>query len=929
MNRRRDLCYTIYSRFEESLRSYISKELSNIFTLYSEGIPLGIIDKTYPNEAKLPETAFEFLEKTGFPDLKEICTYKKLYRFYFDDKSLSQDEFIRYMDLIYPIRCRVAHSDSLFTSIDIEEILTYTRDIYLNLRDVDDSFIEFLTNLESDPEKYTIKVPANYHIEKVSTIPNNLPTPDFYYEGGFVGRKDDIRKIKKLIEGDLHRVITISGAGGVGKTAIIQYILDDILNNPNIDFDGIIWTSAKENKLSAVGIEDIEPTIKNYEELLDKIINTMGYGIDNQSLEQKEEDVNAIFELHNRILIVIDNLETITDDNIIDFILDAHRNIKIVITSRRGLGQVERRYELNQLKQNEAVALFRQIATEKNLTSLARLSTTIINEYVNKIACYPLAIKWAIGNVALGKDINIIIDNAVNQKSDIAKFCFEHIFDSLNENTKELLCTLSMFDDPVPAGILKYVIDQTQSEFEDSLKELVLVSLVIQSQENDSQDKIITKFNLLSLTRGFVREQLDGKSDLKRRIQEKIRSVEATVEEADRAKKHYKHSLSDFGATTEEEQIAALLANTAFQKYQMGRYPEAVEHYKRAIEIAPSLPSLYRNWAIMESNEGHPVEADKLMRKASQLNPQDSQIWHVWGNMRRKENKIKDALKNYERAVSISPDDPIILNAYGLALSRSGEYETAEKIFLKALEYTMKVDGHNTRRPTIINMCSLADNYRRWAEEITKRAPIHTEEEISLIKDKLGKSLDFCNKAIMLDKNDNKTIDIQRKTLFEIAHHIKTYENDLDAIKPFKYFVSSSAKRWQEIKHSALATKEIVKIYYKHNMDNEAIIFLTPSILRIAKKFNPSISNEISDLFNKLVPGDKISGKIVKIVENKGYSIIESLTDREKTYLGHFKSFSSPDIEELTVLLQGKEVTFSPEFNKKLNRYEAVNITVF
>ena len=43
---------------------------------------------------------------------------------------------------------------------------------------------------------------------------NNLPSRDYDPDGGFIGRKEDIKKILNLISGELHRVITISRSRG-------------------------------------------------------------------------------------------------------------------------------------------------------------------------------------------------------------------------------------------------------------------------------------------------------------------------------------------------------------------------------------------------------------------------------------------------------------------------------------------------------------------------------------------------------------------------------------------------------------------------------------------------------------------------------------------------------------------------------------------
>ena len=82
---------------------------------------------------------------------------------------------------------------------------------------------------------------------------------------------------------------------------------------------------------------------------------------------------------------------------------------RALLTSRIGLGEIERRYPLVALNQREAVVLFKNLARDKGLQDLGRMPDTVINSYVEKLHRYPLAIKWTVGQVSLGKDLNSVI----------------------------------------------------------------------------------------------------------------------------------------------------------------------------------------------------------------------------------------------------------------------------------------------------------------------------------------------------------------------------------------------------------------------------------------------------------------------------------------------------------------------------------------
>lgn len=850
---RRDIGYTIISRFETIYRTYVAERIATLFPTFSEGVPEGILEKAKTRgERDDWEDASEFLEDTDFPDLAEIVLYQDSFSRYFPNLGMTKEQFRKLCEALYDLRCKIAHVKGYFNSLDLDRLLETSRILAPLYGESGKRFIEFVEELERSPEKLTIRMPLEFTfgVHDLSAVPNNVPTPDYEYEGGFVGREEDVRRVLGLLQGDLHRVITISGAGGVGKTALALRVIHQLLRSLSASFDGIVWSSAKETKLSYVGIEEVEPTIKSYEELLDTISEVMGFGNPGESMEKKESDVQTIFDLYDRVLIVIDNLETVTDERIINFILDAHPHAKILITSRKGLGQVERRYELKQLKEREAIYLFRQVAKDKRLMGLVSLSDDIIKAYVEKVSYYPLAIKWVLGQVALGKGIDAIVDVIGENTSDISHFCFDQIFGDLSDPAKKILCALSCFDDSPSAGVLNYVVNIGQHDFEDGIRELIIVSLVIPEQYVNEQNEVASRFALLSLTRGFVRQQLDKDSLLKRNIEERLRTVQATVEEAERAKKQYRFSLSNLGATTEEEKVAAMMAQTAFQKYQAGRYIDALDDYRRACEIAPRFASLYRNWAVMESQEGHVVEADKLMEKAAKLSPDDPQIWLTWGNIKRKSDKVKEALEKYEMAHELSPDDSVIMNALGQAKCRLGEYAEADQLFRKALQ--AGATGSSIRHE-IINRSSLADNLARWAEGL------FGDRNYGEAEKKLIEALEHCRRVVSLDKNDPKSLDLLRHVLKQLGFYYKKHSKPEKAVEYFKQAIVERPVRFREAQDTIEAALQAGRILHNLGRISEAKEVFSPRLLRIGVPIRKAgLQERLFAFYRELYPEQEI-----------------------------------------------------------------------
>lgn len=882
----RDYGYTVIARIEKILRDKCVEKLGIITDELDVIVPKGVLIAARKRESEIVD--FEALmENIDFIHIKEILLYKNNYSYVMDITKLSKSVFEELMQSLYELRIKIAHIRSYFTNTDLNNLIDETKKINHGMTEPDAGLDEFIENLLEAPQELVTKVPIEfYEDEYTEKIINNLPIADYEYEGGFVGRADDEEKIIKMLKSNMHRVITIAGAGGVGKSALTLKIVNDIIRDNIIEYDFIVWVSAKENKLSYLGIEDLEPTLKNYDELLDTILNVVGFDADSygEDNNKKESDINDLFDACNRVLLIIDNLETITDERIINFILDSHPNVNFIITSRRGLGQVERRYDLKELKEKDAIHLFRIICKEKGLQELQIADESLIRSYVKKVYCYPLAIKWVLGQAALGKDIMCVIDGINEQSSDISKFCFDQVFSELSLEAKSILYALCLDNEAVPKGVLKYISNLDDISFEDCIHDLLIVSLILPEQKVNKQNgEINSYYSLLPLTRGYVKVELDKNRDIKSQLQERMVTVETTLEEAERAKVQYRFSLSNFGATTEEEKIASMLAQTAYQKYQAGSYLDAVETFKKAVDIAPRFASIYRNWAIIESMESHWAEADALMEKASKLNKDDTQIWLVWGNIKRKSDKIKEAYNYYEKAYKLSPKDNVVLNSYAQAISRLGDFQRADKLYKEALEL---VEGIPHNKHLIINYTSIAENLKKWAEALVE------DRDYAQATQKIHDALVAIQKVLKIDRNDYKAKELHMDILYTygtVYDKQKDYENALSILKEL---VELPFSRYREIEYHNRGVLLIINIYFTIDKYDEARKFLEKEERNLRRISKGAIADRYKRICEKLdKEKNRKKGRIIRYNAEKKFVIIESESSPGLTYLTFLNAF--------------------------------------
>jgi hypothetical protein len=171
-------------------------------------------------------------------------------------------------------------------------------------------------------------------------ILHNLPNPTY---SSFVGRDDERKRLLELLSTNhAASIITIDGIGGVGKTALAIEVAYQCLkasqhNLPEIPkFDVIIFTSAKLEKLSPVGILPTSQQQRNLSNIFRAIADTLK---DDTIITEAapEEQLNSVHKslAKQRTLLIVDNLETIdSKESVLGFLDDLPPTVKSIITTR-------------------------------------------------------------------------------------------------------------------------------------------------------------------------------------------------------------------------------------------------------------------------------------------------------------------------------------------------------------------------------------------------------------------------------------------------------------------------------------------------------------------------------------------------------------------------------------------------------------------
>jgi hypothetical protein len=144
------------------------------------------------------------------------------------------------------------------------------------------------------------------------------------------GIKENVKKF--LLKNRSSVFATIWGHGGVGKTATIQSLCEDLSNDQSKYFDYIIFISAKDRYYNYYkgAIHEIENNLNSYENVVKYINNVIA--------DIEKFDELAILDFEGKLLLIIDDFETFSKEenkNIVDFIKRLNINHhKVVLTTR-------------------------------------------------------------------------------------------------------------------------------------------------------------------------------------------------------------------------------------------------------------------------------------------------------------------------------------------------------------------------------------------------------------------------------------------------------------------------------------------------------------------------------------------------------------------------------------------------------------------
>lgn len=692
--------YALLSSLERDLRDFIISNISPLST------PEGVLGETIEKKARErfhkenPDSSPEDGEILEYIDMgDEIQIIRGNDKFLDDSTRKYIKKYYTALDELIPIRNRVMHSRPLEYD-DLSKLLNLTTELVKSHRLFWANLRTTRKLLEKDPEFVTTLSIPEISYETRSLL-HNLPQTEFD-DTGFLVREKELSELKKAILGN-YPIVTVVGEGGLGKTALALKACYDLLDDEDTKLDAIVWTTAKTTRLTLNEIQIIDGAISS----------SLGIIEDAASILGRENETSAIDDLlshltNNKILLVIDNLETVIDQNIRDLVRRIPSGSKILFTTRIGLGAFDFPISLSPLNKKEAAFYFRNVARVWGVTDMAMATQAIVDSYCNKLQYNPLFMKWFIQCIRAGaRPATLTNDPAL-----FLRFCLQNVFNSLSRESKLIAGTLASVSGSQSVAGLAYFTDLDSINVQSALSHLITSNLVMSERGRSSEDE--DRYLLSPLARLYIQKHIKPSVEEQRKLISKQNSLRSAKEEFSARAGSDTYDMNVVYVRDKDDYIVAKILTRALEYIFKERLDEAEQNIKKAMDLSPNYFEVHRVKAFLHSNQEDYFSAESSYESAISLASEQAplRLWFA-GFLSRQLGDQERALDHLLKAESIAPNSPAIKLECARVFQYQREFDkSAER--LSAIRDIDKLPA-KTRR---IHLDLVLQNYIRKCEHI-------------------------------------------------------------------------------------------------------------------------------------------------------------------------------------------------------------------
>jgi Tfp pilus assembly protein PilF len=377
---------------------------------------------------------------------------------------------------------------------------------------------------------------------------------------------------------------------------------------------------------------------------------------------------------------VIDNLETIDRDALRPLFVNIPRQSKIVITSRIGIGEIEVRYQVKPMSQNDSVNLLRKTAQLMNVNSLGQRPDKELTEICQKLFFSPLAIRWFVQSYAGGRSIQDLENSRT--LDDLLSFCFQNLYDTLTNEQRKYLRTLVAIGKPLSEVQIALLSDEDDIEkIRSDLRYLSSSNLLRRLRDDwaKSQSELwsTTEFAqkfILTNDRNNLGDRMKLRSSYRKLIQARDNS------KAEAATNLFNNRVIHARSTDESMVVNTLKEASAYSR--SNNYEQALKLVDKARMLLPDFYEVWRVSAQIKEKQGDLYGARDDFDKAVMLADRNSEPLLVqYAQFLEKQDEFDHGIELLEDAASRPGAAPQLVAKLAWLKTRNREIPSALKLF--------------------------------------------------------------------------------------------------------------------------------------------------------------------------------------------------------------------------------------------------------
>ncbi|MFC1865711.1 NB-ARC domain-containing protein [Chloroflexota bacterium] len=602
-----------------------------------------------------------------------------------------------------------------------------------------------------------------------TTITHNLPPAEFD-ETGFIGRRKERQGLNKFLRSD-HRVITIVGEGGIGKTALALRVCNDLLEEDSNLFERIVWISLKTRYLTPEGIREIKNAIDSIGYLIQSITKIFSSEPNNDQMSLGWDGIIEQMK-HTKILLVIDNLETLGDE-IRDLALEIPSGSKLLLTSRVGLGEIEIKYELSGFIPKDAMALFRAIVNIHNIKTLSNISDDTVHGYVQLLQYNPLLIKWFAVAVGNGAEPDNLLKGPGMEKP--LEFCVENIYEKLDVLERKVIAVIMSARRALTNAQLLELTNGDAVELVKATQKLARSSILKRVTLEDGP----IAWQLGGLVYEYLKRTYPPNDNVVSNVRMKIKEWQTQKENVGIHSLVYRYAFRSLQITNQDELIAAQHLMRALTAINSNDLTTAEEAISKAEQLTPAWCEIYRFKAILLEHQKSPIyEIEEAYEQCLNCADNDVNRYHYAVYLNRIDENER-AVEQLELAKKNSNAEPLVLDSIlGLALSRLGRSEEALVLMLGVW------NNRSDKTPAKYNRIhgtQLVEAYRRDIEQLQMKGLTTT------VLEHVAFAMEIVNECLRLYGCDYKLVEVAVDIIYtafkDIENNDKAKKQALSIIK--------------------------------------------------------------------------------------------------------------------------------------------------